>query len=216
MYWFRKKRISDLPALPFAEIKRRTKVLVIDDDPDSFPYGLMRREGYSVEHWPKVESVTPLQEGQYDIIILDIQGVATHISPDDGLAVLELIKDANPSQIVVAFSSHSFDLSKNRFWRRADDSLCKPVDLAMCKRLVDSLIESKRTPQHYWASVVAMLTQQGLTPRQIQRVEHHVASALDKRDINGVSGSLKRVVDHADTAVKVVAIGVKIAALFGL
>jgi DNA-binding NtrC family response regulator len=216
MGWFRKKKLSELPALPFAEVKRRTKVLVIDDDAESFPFELMRREGYSVEHWPRVESITPLQDGQYDIIILDIQGVATHISKDDGLGILELIKDANPSQIVVAFSSHSFDLGKNRFWRLADDSLCKPVDLAMCKRLVDSLIETKRTPQHYWESVVAILERQGVSKKQLARIEDKVASSLERRDADGVSKSLKRVVDHTDTAVRVVGIGVKIAALFGI
>jgi DNA-binding response OmpR family regulator len=216
MWPFPRKKLSDVPAPPFAEVKKRTKVLVIDDQPDSFPFDLMRREGYSVEHWPRVESIAPLEEGNYDIIILDIQGVAQHISPDDGLGVLELIKKANASQVVVAFSSHSFDLSRNRFWKLADDSLCKPVNVAMCKRLIDTLIETKRTPQHYWMTVSALLIRQGLSCRQIERVEDKVARALMKKNAGAVSQSLKKAAENAEVAVKVAGLGIKIAGLFGI
>jgi hypothetical protein len=76
----KKMTIGDLPAPSFQELKKRTKILVIDDDENSFPFELLRREGYSIEHWPRVESLSPLEDGHYDIIILDIQGVAKHLS----------------------------------------------------------------------------------------------------------------------------------------
>ncbi len=179
MFWFGKKMtVKDLPVPSFADLKKRTKILVIDDDEHSFPFDILRREGYSIEHWPKVESLAALEEGHYDIIILDIQGVARELSLDDGLGVLELVKKANPGQIVVAFSSHSYDLSKNRFWRLADDSLCKPVDVSTCKRLIDSLIETKRTPQHYWKALGALLNSQGLSIKQVAKIEDKVVRAL--------------------------------------
>lgn len=212
----RAKTLSDVPLPSFQDVKRRTRVLVIDDDANSFPFDLMRREGYSVEHWPRVESMNPLEEGQYDIVILDIQDVAGHISESDGLGVLELIKARNPAQIVVAFSGHSFDLGKNKFWRMADDALCKPVDVAACKRIIDGLIEAKRTPQHYWSAVASVLEQHGVSPKDIAKLEDRVARALQRKDAGDVRSVLSKAVDSAEVGVKLAALGLKISALFGL
>ena len=212
----KKLTIADLPAPSLSELKKRTKILVIDDDENSFPFELLRREGYSIEHWPRVESLMALEEGQYDVIILDIQGVAKHISQDDGLGVLDLIKKTSPSQIVVAFSSHSFDLSKTRFWKMADDSLCKPVDAATCKRLIDNLIETKRTPHHYWSAIVDLLNSQGASPKQVAKTEDKVVRALRRKDASGLSEVLKHSLDNADIGVKAIGIGCKIVALLGL
>jgi DNA-binding NtrC family response regulator len=212
---FGKKKIADLPAPPAAEIIKRTRILVIDDDPHSFPIETLKREGYAIDHWPKVQNLRTLEEGQYDIIFLDIQGVAQEYSKDDGLGVLEHLKEVNPSQIVVAFSAHSYDLSKNRFWRLADDSLSKPVEAAKCKRLIDNLIESKRTPSHYWQAIVTLLQRQGLTAKQIERVEDKVARALAKKDQKGIMEALEPVVKNTELVVRLAGIAMKIAALFG-
>ncbi|MBE3040170.1 MAG: hypothetical protein IMZ62_15340 [Chloroflexi bacterium] len=209
-----KKKVADLGRLPLSELRKRTRILVIDDDENSFPFTILRNEGYAIDHWPRVQALGPLESGQYDIIVLDIQGVAQQYSADDGLGILEHIKQANPSQIVVAFSGHSYDLSKNRFWRLADDSLGKPVDATRCKRLIDNLIESKMTPEHYWSAVVDLLQRQGVAPKQIAKIEDKVARALAKKDCQAVSDTLKRVVDNAEIGVRVVGIACKIAALF--
>jgi len=140
-----KKRISGI-ALPGPDVlRKRTRILVIDDDENSFPFEIMRKEGYAIDHWLKVENLSTLEKGEYDIMVLDIGGVAKEYTDEDGLGILEHLKSTNPAQIVVAFSGQAFDLSKNRFWRLADDALSKPVDAAKCKRMLDNLIENKMT-----------------------------------------------------------------------
>jgi len=212
---FRKKRISELPVPPLADLRKRTRILVIDDDPHSFPFDVLRREGYAIDHWFKVDTLRALEEGQYDLIFLDIQGVAKEYSGEDGLGILEHLKQVNPSQIVVAFSAHSYDLSKNRFWRLADDSLSKPVEAAKCKRLIDNLIESKRTPAHYWAVIADLLARQGLDAKQIARVEDKVARALANKDKKAITDALEPAVKSAELAVRLASIALKIAAIFG-
>jgi CheY-like chemotaxis protein len=114
---FSRKTISDIPSPPLEELRKRARILVVDDDENSFPVELLKKEGYAIDYWPKIESLSKLERGDYDIIILDIGGVAKEYSSEDGLGVLEHLKEVNPSQIVVAFSGQSFDLSKNRFWQ---------------------------------------------------------------------------------------------------
>ena len=79
--------------LDFEELKKRIRIVLIDDE-QGFPLKLFQAEGYAIEHWEKVVSVSygKLESGFYDIIILDIKGVAEEISKDDGLGVLENIK----------------------------------------------------------------------------------------------------------------------------
>ena len=151
MALFQKTSIAEVRAPPFDELRRRTRILVIDDDESSFPFKQLKDEGYAIDHWPKVQSLTQLEQGTYDIVVLDIHGVGQEYSADDGLGILEHIKERNPSQLVVAFSGHTFDLAKNRFFRLADDVLGKPVDATKCKRVIDDLIASKMTPQGMWS-----------------------------------------------------------------
>jgi CheY-like chemotaxis protein len=212
---FRKKKISDLAAPSVDEVRKRTRILVIDDDPHSFPFETLKREGYAIDHWPRVENLHVLEGGQYDIIFLDIQGVAQEYCAEDGLGILEHLKQVNPSQIVVAFSAHSYDLSKNRFWRLADDSLSKPVEAAKCKRLIDNLIESKRTPGHYWQAVAELLLRQGLDSKEIERIEDKVTRALTKKDKKGITQPIESAVKNAEVCVRVAGIVAKIAAIFG-
>lgn len=215
MALFRQKKVADLLPPPVAELRKRTRIVVIDDDPHSFPLDTLRREGYAIDHWPRVERLQTLEDGDYDIIFLDIQGVAQEYCKEDGLGILEHLKQVNPSQIVVAFSAHSYDLSKNRFWRLADDSLSKPVEAAKCKQLIDNLIQTKCTPAHYWAGIAELLRRQGLNDKQIRRIEGMVAHAISKKDRRAIRETLDAAVKSTELAVRLVGIALKIAAIFG-
>ena len=98
MFGFRKKTFEQVNlSLPFNEIRKRARILVIDDDEEAFPYKLLEKEGYNVQYWPKVEVLRDLENGEYDIIILDIFGVASaEMSTNDGLGILEHLKKHNP------------------------------------------------------------------------------------------------------------------------
>jgi len=214
MSWFHKKRISDLHAPSFDEIRKRTRILVIDDDENSFPHDILKREGYAVDYWERVQDLGRLERGDYDIIFLDIQGVATEYSRDDGLGILEHLKQVNAGQIVVAFSAHTYHLSKSRFWKLADDSLGKPVDAAGAKRVIDDLIERKRTPGYYWTLIVSALDKQGLSKGDIASVEDRVATALEARRTPDAEAAIRAMVKNAEIAVRLVGIVAKLGALF--
>jgi CheY-like chemotaxis protein len=203
--FFSPKRVSDLPVVSREEARRRTRILVIDDDPNSFPLALLKNEGYAIDHWEKVRDLGKLEAGDYDIIVLDIQGVAAEWSANDGLGILEHLKASNPAQIVVAFSGLSFDLSKNKFWRLADDSIAKPVDAATAKRVLDDLIEKKRTPAYYWSVACSALHAQGVPEEQMARLERQVVKALLKKDETGLQKVIATATgESAQSALKII------------
>ncbi|WP_426670912.1 hypothetical protein ACPPVU_06695 [Mucilaginibacter sp. McL0603] len=181
-------KIPDLTTLQstldFEELKKRTRIVVIDDE-KTFPVSLFRNEGYSIDEWPKVEDYGKLQSGFYDIIVLDIKGVAMHISNDDGLGVLEDIKHYNPSQIIIAYSQHSFDLTKSKFWELADEKIAKPSDFLKMKRIIDDLITTKFNPNRYINTLHAILRNNQVGEKQIRRFDKEIYNSIKgKKKIN--------------------------------
>ncbi|WP_421765131.1 hypothetical protein [Ekhidna sp.] len=87
------------------DIRKKLKIIVIDDD-DIFPVSGFKEFGYSIDRWEKLDEIKHkrLIDGEFDIIILDIYGVAKDIAKNDGLDILQDIKTKNPSQVVVAYS----------------------------------------------------------------------------------------------------------------
>ena len=147
------------------------------------------------------------------IIFLDIQGVGKKYSDQEGLGILEHLKKANPAQVIVAFSGHSFDLSKNRFWQLADDSLCKPVQATKCKELIDDIIKTRLNPKHYWSCVYQLLLNQGYSARNIKKLEDKVYSAIEKKDQRDIHALINSCIDKTEIAAKVGAVALKICAL---
>lgn len=177
-----KPKISSVqPYIQTGELRKRVKIVVIDDEESSFPFKLLQDDGYTIEWWEKVDSrkLQRLESGDFDIIILDIQGVAdTSISSTDGIGVLKRVKSVNPCQIVVAFSGHSYDLSKTEFWKLADDALTKPVTIIKCKELLDRLIEENITLTNYWKAINKFMLDSGVNHKTINKVERIIAQSL--------------------------------------
>jgi CheY-like chemotaxis protein len=167
------------------ELRRRVKIVVIDDEEDSFPYRLLQDSGYTIEWWDKVDSnkLQRLENGDFDIIILDIQGVVdSMLSSGDGIEVLKRIKHVNPHQVIVAFSGHSYDLSKTEFWRLADDALNKPVTVIKCKELLDGLIQDKITILNYWTAITELMEKDGVPNRKIKKLEKEILKSLSDKN----------------------------------
>ena len=181
MFGFKKIRtLRDVEIkLPFSETRKRARILVIDDDEQAFPYELLRKEGYNVTYWPRVENIKDLESGEYDVIILDIRGVADKsISKTDGLGILEHLKSYNPSQLIIAYSGQKFDLSHERFWKLADDYLGKPSPLITCKEKIDALLKNHFSPLHYWVVIENLLKESGASEINIRKFEDALVKSL--------------------------------------
>lgn len=211
------KTLSSLAKhIPLVELRRRVKIVVIDDDENAFPLSALRDAGYSIEHWDKVKSVERLEQGDFDIIILDIGGVADHLTPAEGLGILQHLKEFNPAQIVIAFSGQSFDLSKQRFFKLADDVLPKPTDHLKCKQVLDSLIESKFTVPHLWSSVQAVLIKEGVPEKSVRKIEASLSRAIANGGPPDYTEIVNEATEKAELALKVTGLLIKIAGLCGL
>ena len=171
--------------LPIAELRKRCKILVVDDEEASFPTSALKNDGYTIEWWSHVDAnrLARLETGQFDLLILDIQDIAEPGLSDtgDGLGILRRLKDTNPEQFIVAFSGREFDLDAVPFWRLADDALRKPVTLITCKAKLDAWISECLDPSAQWQRIKQRLLANNISPFTVHRVEGAIVRAAGSR-----------------------------------
>lgn len=156
---------------------RRARILVIDDDANAFPTELLKAEGYNIAYWESVKTLAPLESGEYDIIILDLNGIATPAqSGKDGVGILRHIKFYNPSQIVIAYSAKKYDFKEGDFWKLADDFLGKPSPLISCKQKIDELLQNKFNVEHYWNILRGRMVAESVPEKNISKLENLIVS----------------------------------------
>ncbi len=164
----------------FEELKKRLKIIIIDDE-DIFPITLFKDNGYSVEKWDTVENYSKLESGFYDIIVLDILGVAQHISEEDGFGVLASLKNNNPSQIIIAYSAHSYDLTKRKFWELADETIAKPSQFLKMKEVIDNVITTKFNPNRYLNILSETLNEYNIRKKEKTQFENKYLTFVANR-----------------------------------
>jgi CheY-like chemotaxis protein len=180
--WAKGPTVQDLRiSLPLNELRKRVKIVVVDDEEDSFPTKALQADGYTVEWWNRLDNqgLRRLEDGDFDIIVLDIQDVVAISLSDtgDSLGVLRRLKAVNPGQVVVAFSGKAYDLSSVPFWKLADDALRKPVTHIQCKELLDRLIDRHVSVLGYWQNIQRLLEKDGVERSRARKLEKYVAGA---------------------------------------
>lgn len=146
----------DWPALPFDEIKKRARLLVIDDQ--EFAYlKLFKVDGYTFDKWKDVDDLPKLENGYYDIVLLDIHGVGLAQSAEQGFGILKHLRKVSPAQIVVAYSNSDWSLKYQEFFDLADRKLAKGQDYVDFKRVVDELLRERFALSFYLKRIDGVL-----------------------------------------------------------
>ncbi len=168
------------PNWDLEELKKRLKIIVIDDV-NTFPIEQFKDYGYNIDYWDKVKEIKKLEDGFYDIIILDIGDVAKEISEDDGFGVMERLKSHNPAQIIIAYSGQNFDFSKQRFWELADEKIAKPSLFLKTEKVVNNIIEKKLNITHYFNVLKTNLIKANIPERSIKKYETILYCSIKNR-----------------------------------
>lgn len=191
------------PEIPFEEIKKRSKILVVDDS--DFAYlTLFKKDGYSIEHWKDIKNLPSLEKGAFDIILLDIQGVGKKQSQDQGFGILKHLNKACPAQIVIAYSNADWSLKYQEFFRMADAVLAKSSDYVDFKRVVDELL-IKRFSMDFYLDRFVQLTGSH-TQGDISKLKKQATKAILSRSTRKLEDYLRNEIDNT----KVVTLGIEV------
>jgi len=200
--------------IPFDEIKKRSKVLVIDDN--EFKYlELFKNDGYTIEKWNDIDDLSKLETGYYDIIFLDIQGVGKAISSEQGLGVLKHIKKENPAQIVIVYSDADYSLKFQDSFKKANDTIQKGSDYVEYKEKMDEYLKLRFSKKFYIDQATILLMNSGVNSISEEKLRKIVEKSIDKNNSEYLSGKIKNFMPNEKQlglALQVVRTGIAIAA----
>jgi len=193
MGWFGRK--ADWPQLPADEIRKRSKLLVIDDQ--QFDYvSLFEKDGYNIEKWDDIVDLPKLESGYYDVILLDIQGVGKQQSSNEqGFGILKHLKKVRPPQIIIAYSNADYAVKYQDFFSMADAAFSKASDYVDFKRKVDELLISRFSMGFYVDKIIALASPHTSDMGKIRKLSR---KAIAQRNANIVKPYLEGVIDDKE------------------
>lgn len=171
---FKKKETAiEIKPISFDSIKKIGKIVVIDDDINSFPINEFKDFGYNIDLYTQVDHhlLKRLKNGEYDVIVLDINGIAQKsISIDDGFGILINIKEHHPHQVIIAFSGATYDIEKNDFFNKADFFMRKPIDLIKAEEKIDLAMHKAINLQYYLDDLKYLSHNKGFSENEIKKI----------------------------------------------
>jgi DNA-binding response OmpR family regulator len=199
------------PSIPFEEIRKRSRLLVIDDQ--EFPYlPLFRRDGYNIEKWSDVQRLTDLQDGRYDLILLDLQGVGRQESHEQqGFGILRHLREQYPTLLVVAYSNADWSLKYQEFFALADSVLPKTADYVDFKARVDDLLKTRFSLGFYVNRILDEARRLDLDEKRLESLSRQAISQRDLRrlrvylhDTHASPAAIDRVLSIVNSAIGII------------
>jgi CheY-like chemotaxis protein len=203
------------PELSFDELKKRTRILIIDDE--NFEYiSLFKGDGYAIDKWDdiKKEKITELERELYDIILLDIKGVGKDFSQDQGFGLLKHLKQTNPAQIIIAYSNSDYNLKYQDFFKLANDTIEKTSDYYKFKEIVDKNIRVRFSYEYYYSLIEKELDKQ-IDGRKIKQ---YLDKSLKAKDVNILSRYLKNTnisTEKISIIIQILSLAIQICTILG-
>lgn len=210
--FFKKTKDIEIPdhSLPLDKIKERANILFIDDQKVDL-IETLQLEGWHVEYWSDVRSLSDLESGKFDIIFLDIGGIGKEYSPEDeGFGILSRVKKVNPSVLVVAYSGRTFDVTKSQFWSIADDSLSKSAGAIDAIELLEGLLCKKFNTSLLWKDLSSILSSNNVNESTVRRIKNSLLTTKVERTDQNFENSLKTLSLSSNIAKSTLSIGLKI------
>lgn len=200
---------KEWPVLGIDILKKKARLLVVDDQ--DFPYEpLFKKDGYAIDKWDDVEDLNKIEQGMYDVILLDIQGVGKTYSSEQGLGLLKYIKEKSVTQMVIAYSDGEWNLKYQKFFDLADDKLDKSDDYYNFKIKVNECIIKRYKYDFFYNKIISSLEGEIEISDKLKKIvkksiidnkPEKLKNYLDSYNVNQKSVSL--VVSICDIAIKV-------------
>lgn len=208
--WFKK---PIWPEISFEEIKKRSRLLVVDDI--DFPYqALFTRDGYTIERWPDVLDLPKLESGAYDIVLLDLQGVGREHSSEQGLGILKHLRHVAPAQVIIAYSNADWPLKYQEFFLLADAVLSKTSDYVDFKRKVDDLLSQRFSLGFYLSRIHHIVGPTIADGEQLDRLVKGSIASHSTEKLHDFLQSHGVEVQVVNATINVVLIAVKVVSLW--
>ncbi len=177
--------LNDLKSKSFenSELKRHeVPIAIIDDEP--FPYtSAIIKHDFNVKEIGDIKDINAVQS--YSVVLCDIKGVGKSFgSKFEGAHVIEEIKRYYPSKVLIAYTSHQFDPTYNRFFQLCDFTLKKDIDSDDWVACLDKAIHMAQDPITQWKKVRQSLLNQDINVLDLVLLEDAFVRKITNIDNN--------------------------------
>ena len=158
MWFWPKKQVSSLAVkLPREELVRRSRILIIDDEPLDLVRDL-KKARFAVEQVTDIDSnnFDMVDRPIFDLILLDFGKVGKHFGEDEGLSLLRHIKRVNPAVVVLAYTSKALRSEHADFYRLADGVLAKDAGITESMEKIEEGLRKAHSLLNVWSGLLAV------------------------------------------------------------
>ncbi len=192
--------LNGLSNLSIGEMRKRTRIAVIDDE--VFPkLNTLTQHDYQIKEVGDLKDVSAIEA--YPIILCDIKGVGTHFNSQyEGGHLIEEINKFYPNKVIIAYTGERFDPTYNRFFQIADRSIRKDAEDDEWVHVLDDSLKIVNDPCEQWKKTRKSLLELNISTINLVKIEDlYVQSILKQQDlmsnnrlINALAGDAKSII----------------------
>ena len=177
--------VSVLKGVTLQDLKRRFKILIIDDEEFPFLEALKKHE-YLITQKKDLEDLSDAEV--YKIILCDIRGVGKRFGTDyDGAYLIKQLKVMYPDKTIIAYTANPYDPSFEEFLDYAVKTVPKgSYALDDWSALLDQLLNDTIDPVKLWENTRKQLLNAGVSTVDVAKYESKYVTAVKKGNYEGL------------------------------
>jgi len=175
------------------------KILIIDNE--NVPsLERLRRNDFSIKHLKNCNDVSAVSE--YEIILVDIFGVATELSETyQGAFLISEIRKKYPSKVIIGFSSQTYSAAFDKYCRMADSFYIKDLDAENWLENLDEAIKLCVNPEYQWKKLRDHLLSINVPIFNVMQLEDNFVDVIqtkkgsfpDKKRLDNLNSDIKAI-----------------------
>jgi DNA-binding response OmpR family regulator len=133
---------------------RKSRICIIDDKIDDLKslHDNLKKEGFNnLEKHKKSPPINVILNSKFDLIILDLNDVATELTEEDGKGILKLLKERQPNLPILIVTGQGISPDDHRDLNYADLLRKKPILASDLASDVETVL--KHTRDKFWGAI---------------------------------------------------------------
>lgn len=170
-------------------LKSKVKILIVDDEYND-TCETLRERGYTVFY--KNDMMYPIEAEPFDIILMDIKGIATRRKSNmEGFSLAIEIKDDYPLKKVCCYTGSAYkEITEKLAEKNIDAFWFKDIDIDnLCEKL-DHLIQEYTDIDARWEIIRKLLVKNGICEKDIQEIYKGYMDSFNNNNFIGINGIL--------------------------
>ena len=186
-----------------SELRKRVRILVVDDTDDEL-YEVLKERQYNVYY--KSDMTYAIETEPFDIIMLDIRGVASRLkSSMEGFALACEVKGAYPLKKVCCYSASVYkEVSEMLVDKKIDAYFQKDMEVDKIAEKVDGLITEYVDYEKQWDAIYCELRKNKVSDREINDIREAYLDTFKKGDVAKFSNISTEVIKNGTVLLNLV------------